>query len=111
MNTCFICGGVGAQKCHVKNRSEFGPAHPHDYYNIVYLCPTHHYQFFDNRRMAIVPSTQEFLLLHCVKFRRVELVKSLERVCIKDEYIQWKNRRIHTYLKAELRKLETRRYQ
>lgn len=100
---CFVCGEYGAQKCHVKDKAVLECLH-HDFHNIIYLCPHHHYQYFDNRRLAIVPGTEQFLLLHCVKNRRITVENSKYRVYVASEYVSWKNSHIHVLLKSELRR-------
>lgn len=106
MRHCFVCDAYGAQKCHVKDKAELTNRN-HDFHNIIFLCPLHHFQYFDKSRMAIVPGTSQLLLLHCVKYRRITVHESRFPIHVLPEYIEWKNERIHIFLKAELRQMQT----
>jgi len=104
MKVCAVCGVNKTQKCHVKDKHTFKGEMHHDFHNIIYLCAYHHYEFFDQSRLAIDPETNELILLRCILNRRIEIIQSKNLMAIQLEYINWKNIRAHTYLKAELRK-------
>lgn len=103
MKICAVCGHGVTEACHVRDKASFPPGVGHDFHNIVLLCATHH-SFFDTSRLAIDPGTRCLLLLHCITWRRVAEYRPLSAITIRPEYIEWKNERVHTYLKAELRR-------
>jgi hypothetical protein len=104
MRVCAVCGALDTQKCHVKDKGTFEANEHDDFHNIIFLCASHHYEFFDQARLAIDPISRTLLLLKCIRFRRIEIAEPRSAVAIKPEYIRWKNRSVHTFLKAELRK-------
>lgn len=105
MSECVWCGNFYTQACHVRDKATFSDMRPHDYHNIVALCSSCHYHFFDQGRMVFGPSCEVIVVLRCVTYRRVEARQPKRRVFISAEYLDWKNERAHTLLKAELRRL------
>lgn len=105
MACCAVCGHWATQKCHVKDKSHFKGGKNHDFHNIIYLCALHHHEYFDSNRLAIIPETKNLILLRCVKYRRIDVIEPKSAVVVLDDYIKWKNQRIHCFLKAELRRM------
>jgi hypothetical protein len=106
MTECLFCGSRNTQKCHVKDKASFEDGDHHDFHNIILLCPNCHYDYFDQGRMAIGPSCETLIVLRCVKYRRVEFKQVNYSVYVNTDFIAWKNTRAHSFLKAELRKLQ-----
>lgn len=104
MRICAVCGAHRTEKCHVRDKSTFDGKINHDFHNIVYLCSSHHHEFFDRERLVYDTRNDHWVLLRCVKYRRVERHPTKSPVVIKQEYIEWKNRRCHSFLRAELRR-------
>lgn len=109
MIVCSVCGTrTAVQKCHVKDKATFSSCDNHDFHNIIYLCPTHHYSYFDKGRMVIYRPRSVLLLLESISPRSIVSIRSKNRIVVRAEYIQWKNNCAHMFLKAELRKLENK---
>jgi hypothetical protein len=104
MNGCAYCGQYATQKCHVKDKHEFNGNKNHDFNNIIFLCAYCHYEYFDTERLAIDPFTNELIILRCIKKKLVCAERPKSPVAIKYEYIEWKNSKVHPYLKAALRR-------
>lgn len=105
MGGCIWCEAFHTQACHVRDKASFRDGGPHDYHNIVALCSSCHYHYFDRGRMAFGPDCQFVVVLRCVSYRRVEQRPPRRPVFIRSEYLDWKNGRVHTLLQAELRRL------
>jgi len=108
MQCCAVCGHWVTQKCHVKDKSHFDGRKNHDFHNIIYLCALHHHEYFDNNRLAILPGEMTLILLRCVKYRRIEVIEPKSPIVIMDDYVNWKNSRVHCYLRAEVRKIRAK---
>jgi len=105
MSGCVWCGSYHTQACHVKDKATFTDDRPHDFHNIVALCSACHNHYFDQRKMGFGPSCSFIIVLHCISFKRWEVREPQSAIYINNEYIAWKNKRLHMLLKAELRKL------
>lgn len=104
MRLCAVCGAHQTEKCHVRDKAFFKGKTNHEFHNIVYLCSYHHHEFFDRERLVYDPLDKDWILLRCIKHRRVEIHATKTPVVIKKEYLEWKNTQSHSFLRAELRK-------
>lgn len=105
MANCSACGKQDAQRAHVRDRSSFDPEYRnHDFYNIIYLCAYCHHRYFDQGLMAILPQEKKFLVLTSIAKREIRERDFKQKISVKQEFIDWKNKRCHTYLEAEMRK-------
>jgi hypothetical protein len=105
MSRCVWCEAFHTQACHVRDKSSFVGGGLHDYHNIVSLCSSCHYHFFDQGKMGFGSGCEFLVVLRCVRYRKVEARTPTTRIFIKDEYVAWKNGRVHSLLKAELRRI------
>lgn len=54
--------------------------------------------------MAILIDEQKFLVLINIARREIEEREFTQKISVKQEFIDWKNERCHSYLEAEMRK-------
>lgn len=102
---CSACGKTDAQRAHVRDRASFDPEYRnHDFYNIIHLCAYCHHRYFDEGLMAILIDEQKFLVLINIARREIEEREFTQKISVKQEFIDWKNERCHSYLEAEMRK-------
>ncbi len=102
---CCVCGQLGVTDAHVKDKSVCGNLRDHTFTNIIQMCYTCHYQFFDANRMGIKKITNNhtlFVLLN--KENNIQVIESKCIINVKDEYIEWKNKRCHPQIRYHMLK-------
>lgn len=97
---CVVCGdSEELDRAHVKDRSEFSDNEDDRRQNIIQLCPTHH-RMFDNQKMGICPSKEEFVVEQNGSVDSVKPYRSIKD--IKQEYIEYHNSKCGPQLRAAL---------
>ena len=104
-DTCCACGYLGSQKAHVKDKSTLikEGIKDHEFRNIVCLCISCHYEFFDQGKLGIKRLTTGrhlFILLD-----KDNTIRELESNCIinvLDDYLKWKNKQCNSRLLIRL---------
>lgn len=97
---CVVCGRTEElDNSHVKDNSEFDDHEDDRSQNIIYLCPTHH-RMFDNNKIGICPSKKKIVIKRDGNFECVRPEFSIEY--IKQEYVGYHNSNCGPRLRAAL---------
>lgn len=92
LGSCSACKNSGQNKAHVRDKSSFPKGHDDTTNNIVILCRTCHYEFFDDGKMLLAKCK-------CGKFIFVKMpleggaperVNSRRRLSVRSQYLETK---------------------
>ena len=113
MDSCVCCGAseiAQIEKAHVKNKSFLidDGVKDHEFQNILFLCTDCHTDFdnYQNKgNIAIKLKNKQYIFCRLFNGKRPikEFVAQYD-LNIAPEYIEWKNKRVHHYLKMYLKK-------
>ena len=91
---CSVCGTLGVTDAHVKDKALCGDLHDDTYTNIIQMCYSCHYEYFDNNRMGIIKiKDKPTLFVFLDKENEIQVRESKNLINVRDEYIDWKNKR------------------
>lgn len=115
---CAICGERAEHTCHVKDKSTFEQHEDHLYRNHIFLCQTHHLQYFDvtsGRKgrpsyLLICLISNELWLVRTdnkkPKEEHIEKYTYPENFDLDEDYVNWKNKKAIVTLRTALRKFQ-----
>jgi len=97
---CIVCGRQDPlHESHVKDESTFQDHEDDRTKNIILLCPIHH-PLFDEGKIGICPSSNRLVIRIEDEIYPVKPKSSIQN--IKQEYIDWQNRRCDVGIRAAL---------
>lgn len=88
---CIICGRTETENAHVKPRREFNRGEDDRFHNLISLCRIHHHDYFDKGKIGICSCKQRVVIEQTPG--SVEVVDLDRPLNIKDEYVEYRNRR------------------
>jgi uncharacterized protein YqkB len=92
--TCCVCAQAGVTYAHVKDKAiciQEGQTN-HTFQNIIPMCYSCHYEYFDQHKMGIkkIPGKKD-LFIWLDKENNIQITEAKCIINIRDEYIKWKN--------------------
>lgn len=93
--TCAVCGHPHTTRAHVKDKSvcEKEGIVDHEYLNIIELCYSCHYDYFDRSKMGVYKSESQFFFAKLNEQNEIEIITAKYTLNVREEYIKWKNKR------------------
>lgn len=117
MNVCACCGDndniVEIDKAHVKDANTLKKENilNHTYKNIITLCKTCHYKFFDSKNKVDcsynnlgLKRIDEWWYFFKLESGKIEKIRSVINLDILTEYVEWKNKYLHPQIKLRMLK-------
>ena len=113
MQICACCGvnnkNTPIDKAHVKDRNLFRIGEDHEYKNIIFLCKTCHYKFFDSKNQYDLSynhlglkKIDDWWYFFKLVDSKIEITKSYTNLDIFTDYVDEKNKVLNLRLKLAI---------